>query len=124
MSQQPQSAEMDNYWSFSTPNPHAAYSLEYFQNLTFYQSTELDFPLISPPKTLIDWKFTDDVPSNAAGTLILHNDVILDAADLLPITQAMENEYKLGHRSVFLRYHTSEHGIVERLYHFSKVWML
>lgn len=113
---------MTNYWEFSTPRPHAAYSLEFFQKLTFTRSCELSYPKIAPPKSIVAWEFSDDVPSDASGTVILHRDTIPDATDLLPITQLMEDAYQLGRRSVVLKLLMLESGeIVEHQCHFAKV---
>ncbi|KAF9457958.1 hypothetical protein BDZ94DRAFT_1336366 [Collybia nuda] len=113
---------MANYWQFSTPRPHAAYLLKFFQKLTFTRSCELSYPKIAPPKSIVAWDFSDDVPSNASGTVILHHDIIPDATDLLPITQLMEDEYQLGRRSVVLKFCILESGeIIEHQCHFAKI---
>lgn len=113
---------MSEYWKFSSPKPHAAYSTEYFQRLTFNRACELTFPTIAPQNFILEWTFAEVVPSNAAGTIIRPNDIIPSSTDLLPITRDMESEYQRGSRSVLIKYRIPESGeVVEQLYHFSKV---
>lgn len=108
---------------YSTPPEFAAYSPQYFARLTFRQAAELDYPTISTPKSIVDWEFTDIVPTTAYATIITPGEAVPHAQDLLPITREMEKAFSNGARSVSVTTLTSKTKI-RRVYHFSKVSLL
>lgn len=106
--------------AYSTPLLHAAYSECFFLGLTFSQTLNLDLPTIADEGSVSGWTFDSSIPSTAAATIILPNDVIPHVRDIQPIIRAMDEAYINGKRSVCLTMKVSGRT-TSALYHFSKV---
>ncbi|KAJ8582779.1 hypothetical protein M405DRAFT_687913, partial [Rhizopogon salebrosus TDB-379] len=109
-----------SFESYSTPNPFSAYSNNYFQSITFENASSLEFPEITPARSVSHWSFNSEVPATALATLILPNEIILHSDDLQPILQRMESAFGEGARSVAVEAFINGQA-VSRTYHFTKI---
>ena len=74
------------YESYSSPSSLAAYSAHFFSTLTFDKTFELDYPMISPSSSLASFVFGEEIPCDAAATVILPGKVISHVDDVLEIS--------------------------------------
>jgi hypothetical protein len=70
--------------------------------MTFERATELTYPKIAPPNSVNSWCYSTNIPTSAAGTIIIPGDIIPNSIDLLPIFRDMEDAFGEGMRSVVL----------------------
>ena len=106
---------------YSKPALHAAFSEKYFADLLFSKASNISLPDVAPKGTLSGWVFDSRIPSNAAATVILPQDIIPHIDDLIPITRDMENTFLRGMCSVQLTLNLGE-CVVTGSFHFSKVF--
>ena len=112
------------YESYSTPNRYAAYSSTFFATLTFKDASELVYPILTPPGSIVyenfDDMFSSEVHASAPATVILPSDIIPHLDDVLPIIRALPSKFSLGMRSVMLTLFVGGQKMTFA-YHFSKV---
>ena len=110
---------------YSTPASLSAFSASDFSSLTFERASELTYPKISAPNSVVSWCYSPNIPTSAAGTIIIPGDIIPNAIDLLPIFLNMEDAFGEGMRSVVLTMTLAETGSEKMYeYHFAKVSQL
>lgn len=94
------------YEIYSTPNRYAAYSSMFFATLTFKDASELVYPVIAPPGSIVyrnfDEMFSSEVHASASATVILPSDIIPHMDDVLPIIRALPAKFSSGMQSVML----------------------
>ncbi|KAJ3911610.1 hypothetical protein F5877DRAFT_85747, partial [Lentinula edodes] len=105
---------------YCNPAHHAAFSNDFFHELTFARALEVSIPAIAPEGCLLGWIFDVGIPSTKAATVIIPGKIIPHLNDLLPIIRAMESAYVEGKRSVQMHMRVSGQESV-RSYHFSKI---
>ena len=112
------------YETYSTPNRYAAYSSMFFATLTFKDASELVYPVIAPPGSIVygnfDEMFSSEVHASASATVILPSDIIPHVDDVLPIIRALPAKFSSGMRSVMLTLFVGGQKMTFA-YHFSKV---
>ena len=113
---------MNEYQSYSSPHPSAAYSSQFFSTLTFNVVANLEYPHIASKGSLLSYHFVDEVPSDSASTMILHGETIPHLDDMLAISRDMQDAFSKGKRAVVV-YFSFDLPSVHRKYHFSKVNM-
>ncbi|KAJ3861143.1 hypothetical protein EV359DRAFT_19804, partial [Lentinula novae-zelandiae] len=106
--------------AYCNPAHYAAFSNDFFRELTFAQALEVSIPAIAPEGCLLGWIFDVGIPSTKAATVIIPGEIIPHLNDLLPIIRAMESAYVEGKRSVQMHMRVSGQESV-RSYHFSKI---
>lgn len=93
--------------------------------MTFERATELTYPKIAAPNSVVSWCYSTNIPTSAAGTIIIPGDIIPNSVDLLPIFRGMEDAFGEGMRSVVLTIMLAETGSKNTYeYHFAKVSQL
>ncbi|KAE9386418.1 hypothetical protein BT96DRAFT_1006114 [Gymnopus androsaceus JB14] len=105
---------------YSTPLPHAAFSDDFFCQVTFLQAGELSLPVIAAKGMLSHWTFDHDLPSTTAATVILPNEIVPHMSNLQAITSSMEKAYIDGYQLVNLSLNI-DGGCITGTYHFSKI---
>ena len=107
---------------YSTPGLSSAFSASEFYSMTFERATELTYPKIAPPNSVYSWHYSTNIPTSAAGTIIIPGDIIPNSIDLAPIFCNMEDAFGEGMRSVVLTMTLAETGSKNTYeYHFAKV---
>jgi hypothetical protein len=107
---------------YVTPASFSAFSASEFYSMTFQRATELTYPKIAPPNSVDSWCYSTNIPTSAAGTIIIPGDIIPNSIDLLPIFRDMERAFGEGMRSVVLTMMLAESGFKNTYeYHFTKV---
>ena len=107
---------------YATPASFSAYSYSDFYSMTFERATEVTYPKIAPPNSVDSWCFSKNIPTSAAGTVIIPADIIPNSVDLFPIFRDMEDAFGDGMRSVVLTMTLAESGSKKTYeYHFAKV---
>ena len=88
------------YETYPTLNRYAAYSLTFFATLTFKDASELVYPRITPPGSIIygnfDEMFSSEVHMSAPATVILPSNIIPHVDDVLPIIRTFPKKTWLG----------------------------
>lgn len=114
-----------SFTQYATPANFVAFSASYFSSVTFERVADLVYPKIAAPNSVISWWYTENVPTNAAGTIITPSDTVPHATDLLPILHDMESAFDHGMRSVVMTIKSAE-GESQNDYefHFAKVSQL
>ncbi|KIJ91595.1 hypothetical protein K443DRAFT_114809 [Laccaria amethystina LaAM-08-1] len=111
------------YEAYSMPNRYAAYSSTFFATLTLKAASELLYPTIAPPGSVVKKNFEEmfnhEVHASAPATLILPTDTIPHVDDVLPIIRMLPNEFSKGKRSVTLTLSIGGQETTS-VYHFSK----
>jgi len=114
---------MNEYESYSSPLHSAAYSPQFFSNLTFCGAANLDYPCIALAGSLLLYRFVDNVPSDSASTMILHGETIPHLDNVVAISREMAEAFLSGKRAVVTHF-SFDSSNVRRKYHFSKVSLL
>ena len=109
-----------NFNSYSTPLASTAYSLPYFNTLTFQEATGINYPTIAPRGSVISWVFEDKIPVSPDAIYVLPNDLVPHIEDLLPIIREAEEAFSSHQRAVYIRI-SMDQIQTHYLYHFSKV---
>jgi hypothetical protein len=114
-----------SFTQYATPASFLAFSASEFSSMTFERAADLVYPKIAAPNSVISWCYSENVPTNAAGTMITPSDTVLHATDLLPILRDMEGAFGNGMRSVVMTIMSAE-GESQNTYeyHFTKVSQL
>ena len=110
---------------YVTPATLSAFSASDFSSMTFERATELTYPKIAALNSIVSWCYSINIPTSAAGTIIILGDIIPNSVDLLPIFCGMEDAFGEGMRSVVLTIMLAETGSKNTYeYHFAKVSQL
>lgn len=114
-----------SFTQYATPGSFTAFSATDFSSMTFERAADVVYPKIAAPNSVISWCYTENVPTNAAGTIITPRDTVPHATDLLPILHDMEGAFGNGMRSVVMTVMSAE-GESQNTYeyHFAKVSQL
>ena len=114
-----------SFAQYATPASFAAFSASHFSSMTFEQAADLMYPKIAAPNSVISWCYSENVPTDAAGTIITLRDIVPHATDLLLILRDMEVAFGNGMRSVVMTIKPSEAEPQNTYeYHFTKVCQL
>lgn len=109
-----------NYRSYTTPNPAALYSVEFFKKITFASARTFQLPDIALPGSVMKWVFDNTTPGCLSHIEFSPTETIPHIDDLLPVCGALESAFRDGHCSVIFALRV--HGIEEcYCYHMSKV---
>jgi hypothetical protein len=114
-----------SFAQYATPASFAAFSASHFSFMTFEQVTDLAYPKIAAPNSVVSWCYSENVPANAEGTIVTLRDTIPHATDLQPILHDMEVAFGNGMRSVVMTIKLAEAESQNTYeYHFAKVCQL
>jgi hypothetical protein len=109
-----------NFALYATPKLSSLYSAEYFGNITFRQTMELDYAVIAPRGSVLQWTFDYEEHHYSRATDIMVDEVIPHLDDLQPICQDIENVFRDGYRSVVVVL-VVDNMTIDYYYNFSKV---
>jgi len=87
---------------YATPANFYSFSASDFYAMTFERATELTYAKVATPNSINSWCYSTNIPTSAAGTIIIPGDIIPHSIDLLPIFRDMEDAFGEGMRSVVL----------------------
>ena len=111
---------MSNFNTYSNLLSPSAYSLSYFNSLTFWEASGINYPPLAPLGSVISWVFVDNIPISADTCQVMPDDIVPHIDELLTIIREAHKAYTWGKHAVYIHILTNEQQ-TNYLYHFSKV---